>query len=255
VTRRGRGQLIACEGLDGSGKSTQLRLLAEWLRRSDVPCRVLRLYDNPLLAAQFHALNARRLIGAREASLMYAAEIAGRVAYVSNPLVAEGNVVLWDKYAMGGRVRDACRDLSDDLLDAVYSQFPAPDLLLYFDVTPDLALQRKQAHDGLTMWECGLDMFTDLSVAQIQRRLTAGAFDPEDVGRHFRRFQGLVRDGYERALRGVQHLRFDGTLAQGELFTQVREAVASYLWRAPGAERGPPAAVISTDRSGQSEGA
>ena len=234
----GDGLLVAVEGLDGSGKSTLVRRLDR--RLGPRLHRTLSLYGVPLLAAQFRALNGRRLIGAREASLMYAAELAGRAGTVAADTVAAGGVVLWDKYAAGGHARDAARGVDGELLAAAYDALPRPDLVLYVDVDPRLALARKQR---LTLWECGLDVFYPDPVPDLERGLADGRFGRDELERRFLELSARVRDQYERLL--GEHVRLDGALPEEELFLEAWAVLEPFLHA-----RAPPAPAPVGARTG-----
>src|SRR5262249_9081357 len=107
-----KGLLIAFEGLDGSGKSTQMELLARDLASTGQEVHAYRLNNNPLFKALCKVLNQADLIGPREAALMKTAEMAGRIEYAVKPLLAKGAVVLWDKYLAGTVVADLARGVS-----------------------------------------------------------------------------------------------------------------------------------------------
>ena len=160
------GVIVAFEGLDGSGKSTLADQLAGWLAAEGVEHDVLAMYGNPILARQLASLNAGEFIGAREAALMYAAELAGRVAFVAEPLRARSSTVVWDKYALGARVRDELRDIPPELLDAAYANVPLPDLTVFVAVERDVATARKQAGGSL---QCGRAASTSSSISRWRR--------------------------------------------------------------------------------------
>jgi thymidylate kinase len=221
------GLLVAVEGLDGSGKSTLVRRLDVWL--GPLRHRTLAFYDVPVLAEQFRALNTRGLIGSWESSLMYAAEAGGRAATVAAETLAAGGVVVWDKYAAGGHARDAARGVPDVLLAAAYDALPRPDLVLYVDVEPRVALARKHR---LTLWECGLDLFYPETVPELERALAEGRFDRFELERRFLEFSARVRDQYERLL--GDHVRLDGELPEDELFLEASAVLEPFLHaRAP----------------------
>ena len=80
------GLVIAIEGLDGSGKSTQAALLSQHLRSHGQETEVMRLNENRILERQWHLLNQRDLIGPTHAAPMQAADLASRNEYFVRPL-------------------------------------------------------------------------------------------------------------------------------------------------------------------------
>jgi dTMP kinase len=221
--------VVAFEGLDGSGKSTQVKLLSAWLEEHKIKHHVFALFHNSILTVQFQTLNASGLIGAREATLMHAAELAGRVEYLAKPLRAKGEVIIWDKYVVGARMRDRARGHPEDLLDALYSSFPEPDLTIYLRIEPELATLRKRVLGGPNMWESGLDALVAAPISEIQARLSAGAISATEVDHHFATFQGRIHAGYDEYFRTQPCLSLDGRQSPHYLRRQITSAVTPYL--------------------------
>jgi dTMP kinase len=216
-----RGLLLALEGLDGAGKSTQADALARRLSQAGRVCHVLRLYGNEILNRQFGGLNGSSLIGAREAALMTAADLAGRMEGFGVPSLRRGETVVWDKYVAGSRARDRARGTPDALLSAVYDPLPAPDLTIFFDLPPEQAALRKRNDGGPKLWESGLDVALKLPVAEIQRRLEEGAITPGAVEKQFVKFQSGVRAFYEDLLDPRRTVRIDAARPHEEIAEEV----------------------------------
>lgn len=195
------GLLLALEGLDGAGKTTQVDRIRDQVRAAGRAVTVLSLYGNPLVGTQFFRLNHLHEIGARDATLVTAAEVAGRTHAIVEPALARGEVVLWDKYVKGSWARDRARGVREDILAAVYEPLPPAMLTIHLDVDPDVATARKRAEGGPGMWESGLDVQLGLPIVEIERRLVAGEIPPDEIDHHFATFQRTVRDGYRSLLR------------------------------------------------------
>jgi dTMP kinase len=222
-----RGLLLALEGLDGAGKSTQVAALARRLSQAGQVCHVLRLYGNEILNRQFGGLNSSSLIGAREAALMTAADLAGRMESFGLPALQRGEIILWDKYLVGSRARDRARGMPDGLLAAIYDPLPAPDLTIFFDLPPEQAVLRKRGDGGPKLWESGLDVALKMPVAEINRRLAEGAITPGAVERQFVKFQGDVRAGYEELLDPRRTVRVDAARPHEEIAAAVWDLTLS----------------------------
>ena len=229
AANRKKAPLIAFEGLDGSGKSTQVKLLSAWLAARNIKHRVFAVFRNSMLSTQFRLLNASRLIGGREATLMYAAELSGRVEYLVEPLREDGAVIIWDKYTAGARIRDRARGLPEELLDAIYAPFPEPDLTLYVSLDPGTATARKRAIGGPTMWESGLDALIAAPISEIEARLADGDITGSEIERHFAAFQGRIYAGYEDYFRDRRCCRLDGLQCPSKLHEQVVVAIEPHL--------------------------
>ncbi len=150
-----RGLFITIEGIDGAGKSTQLRLLARWLRRRGYKPHVTRepggtrtgeLIRDILLSSRNGELTALA-----ELLLMYAAR-QQHLAELVRPLLAHGEFVLSDRFndasfAYQGYGRNL-RDGPVYLLDQLICGRTQPDLTLILDAPARLALARAHRRDG-----------------------------------------------------------------------------------------------------------
>ena len=149
----GRGVWITLEGGDGSGKTTQSNLLAEWLEgegRTVVRTREPGGSEVGQLIRDI-VLHHRGDIAPRAEALLYAADRAHHVATVVRPAIERGDIVLQDRYLDSsvayqgaGRVLDAtvARDLS-----LWAAEGALPDLTLLLDLDPAAARTRLDADD------------------------------------------------------------------------------------------------------------
>jgi dTMP kinase len=203
-----RGLVLAYEGLDGAGKSTQIRMLGEKLAELGYHVEALRLNANPLFKNQCRRLNEHDLIGPVEAALMKASELSGRIEILQQQL-RESTVFIWDKYVIGSVVSDVARGVKTIYTDAIVASLPPPDLTIYLDLTPEQALARKRAIGGPRVMESGLDVAFG-SARQAHEKFAAGEIDAATVDRCFLEFQGRMMDAYNRYLPVDRTLRLDG---------------------------------------------
>jgi dTMP kinase len=220
------GFMVAFEGLDGAGKTTQIERLAAAFRARGRRVDVLRLNANPLFKKQCRLLNEEDLIGAREAALMKAAELSGRLEYHVNPLIRNGAVVLWDKYAAGSLAADAARGVPDECLKAIYAALPQPEVTLYFDITPEEALRRKSMAGGPRLMETGLEQQLGVSVRKAFDLWKGGAVSPEIMREYFVSFQRQVGEAYQKFLPTETTVRLDACQSLDTLSVRVMEAVS-----------------------------
>jgi len=179
---RYRGRLIAVEGIDGSGKSTQLRLLLRWLQSSGLPVYFTAWNSSPVVhEATRRAKRGRTLLPATF-SLMHAADLADRLERDILPRLRAGHLVLADRWAATAFARDAARGCDPDWLRRLYAFAPRPNLAVYFRVPPDVAVARiLSGRPELRYYEAGLDL-----------GLSA------DPAESFRIFQHRVAERYEQ---------------------------------------------------------
>jgi dTMP kinase len=210
-----RGLVLAYEGLDGAGKSTQIRTLTGKLEALGYRVELFRLNANPLFKNQCRRLNEHDLIGPVEAALMKAAELAGRIELLQGRL-SESTVFIWDKYVVGSVVSDVARGVAPVYTDAIAASLPAADLTIYLDVTPEQALARKREIGGPRVMESGLDVAYG-SARQAHEKFAAGDIDAATVDRHFLEFQTRMMEAYRRYLPSDRTLRLDGDLSPATL--------------------------------------
>jgi len=152
TARRERGLFVTFEGIEGSGKSTQLRLLARRLRRVGVPLLVTRQPGGTPAGARLRRLllHAGRLDPRAELLLMFA-DRRQHLTESIEPALASGTVVLCDRYTDASRAyQGAGRGLGEELVDLLHSRFCGlePDRTYLFDCPPATGLARIAASRG-----------------------------------------------------------------------------------------------------------
>src|SRR5579864_4913391 len=103
------GRLIAVEGIDGSGKSTQLRLLERWLRVRGYPVHFTEWNSSPLVRNSMRRGKRRNLLTPSTFSLLHAVDFADRFIYQILPPLRAGMIVLADRYVYTAFARDVAR--------------------------------------------------------------------------------------------------------------------------------------------------
>ena len=153
------GRLIVVEGIDGSGKTTQLGLLAKWLGATGHHLSVTEWNSSALVKAAVRAGKKKNLLTPTTFSLLHATDFADRQLYKIVPALKAGMVVLADRYAYTAFARDVARGVNRDWVRDLYSFAVKPDLVVYFRVTVDVSLERLLARRvKLKFYEAGMDM-------------------------------------------------------------------------------------------------
>jgi dTMP kinase len=142
-----RGRLIVFEGVDGSGKSTQVRLLAEQLRQSRVAHVVTKEPTDGVWGRKIRAMaRSGELIAPEEELRWFLEDRREHVATVLRPGVEAGQVVLSDRYTLSTVAYQGARGFDpQQLLAQAEAEFPLPDLALIFELDPDTGLSRTRA--------------------------------------------------------------------------------------------------------------
>src|ERR1700737_3251101 len=175
------GRLIIVEGIDGSGKSTQLDLLRKWLVNQGYLVIFSEWNSSPIVKSTTRRGKRLQLLSPMSFSLIHAADLASRTYSQIMPALQSGAIVLADRYVYTAYVRDAVRGVNRAWLRRLYSFAVPPTLAFYFDVPLEEAMKRISVGRGeLKYYEAGLDL--GLS---------------NDPYESFRLFQGLIRAEYE----------------------------------------------------------
>jgi dTMP kinase len=176
------GKLIAVEGLDGSGKSTQIYLVKRWLQSKKLKVFFTEWNSSPLVKSATARGKESRLLTPSTFSLIHATDFADRYQRQIYPLLKAGYIVLADRYVFTAFARDGARGVDHDWVSQIYQYAVQPDLVFYFRVPLEISLNRiLSGRPQLKYYEAGLDMGWTL--------------DPYES---FRIFQGKVFEHYER---------------------------------------------------------
>ena len=151
--------MIAVEGIDGSGKSTQLLLLERWLRSRGYPVHFTEWNSSRLVRHSMQRGKKKNLLTPTTFSLLHAVDFADRLTYQILPPLKAGMIVLADRYVYTAFARDVARGVHPDWVRAVYSGALRPDLTLYFRVPIDISLERLlSGRAKLKYHEAGMDV-------------------------------------------------------------------------------------------------
>ncbi len=153
------GRLIVIEGADGSGRSTEVGLLREWLEIQGHAVVDTGLRRSTLLSEQIDEAKRGHTLGAATMALFYAADFADQLENKMIPSLAAGSTVLADRYIYTLMARAIVRGASRDWAQRLYGFALQPDLVLFLDARPEILLHRAIAKYGsLDYWESGMDL-------------------------------------------------------------------------------------------------
>ena len=176
------GKLFVVEGTDGSGKSTQLALLYQWLKAEGYPVFFSEWNSSPLVKATTKRAKKRHLFTPATFSLLHATDFADRTEQHIIPPLKAGALVLADRYIYTAFARDVARGVNHGWVRNLYRFAVKPTIAFYFRISVDDAMKRiVGGRDAIKYYEAGMD-----------RQLS------DDIEESFRLFQGAVIDEYER---------------------------------------------------------
>ncbi len=153
-----KGVLICVEGIDGSGKSTQLELLHSWLKQKNLDTILTQWNSSLLISNTTKKAKKKNLLSGRTFSLLHAVDFADRLERTIKPALKAGFIVLADRYVYTAFARDVARNVDSIWVRNLYSFAIEPDLTFYFDVTPKDSLDRICANREPKYYEAGMDI-------------------------------------------------------------------------------------------------
>src|ERR1043165_8388249 len=153
------GKLLVVEGIDGSGKTTQLGLLAKWLTARGHRGFVTEWNSSAPVKAATKSGKKKNSLTPMTFSLLNATDFADRLMYKIIPPLKAGMIVLADRYAYTAFARDAARGVDRQWVRDLYSFAVRPDLSLYFRVPIEVSVDRLLARRvKLKFYEAGMDL-------------------------------------------------------------------------------------------------
>jgi dTMP kinase len=154
-----KGRLIVIEGADGSGRSTQIELLRNWLERLGYATVDVGLKRSMLVGAELEQAKQGNILSPITLSLFYATDFADQLENTIIPALHAGFVVLADRYIYTLMARDIVRGADPDWIREVYNIALVPDAVFYLAVSPRLLAERIFRKAAvLDYWESGMDI-------------------------------------------------------------------------------------------------
>jgi len=152
------GTLVCVEGIDGSGKSTQLTLLRDWLKDTGKDVIFTEWNSSELISQTTKLAKKKNMLSPRTFSLLHAVDFADRLKQVIAPALKAGFIVLADRYAYTAFARDVARGVDARWVREVYDFAIKPDLAIYFDIDPKTSLERICSNRAPKFYEAGMDL-------------------------------------------------------------------------------------------------
>lgn len=189
------GKLIVVEGIDGSGKSTQIKLLEKWLRFKNIPVFLTEWNSSEAIKEVTSKGKKKEKLTPTTFSLLHATDFADRYEKNIFPLLRAGYLVLADRYIYTAYARDIVRGCNPNWVKKVYEYALRPDLVFYFRVPVDVAAERiLSGRPRLKYYEAGMDL--DLS---------------NDIYDSYRIFQSRIIEQYDKMITKENFVVIDGT--------------------------------------------
>jgi dTMP kinase len=215
------GKLFVVEGIDGSGKSTQLDLLRKWLIGAGYCVAFSEWNSSPVVRATTRRGKKKQLLSPTTFSLIHAADFADRMERQMLPALKAGAIVLADRYMYTAFARDVVRGVHPQWVRKIYAFAVQPTVAFYFRVPLEESINRIMfGRPKLKYYEAGLDL--GLS---------------SDPNESFALFQERIVKEYEKMVDEFGLTAIDAMLPLTEQQEMIREIVAPHLRGVLKAER------------------
>jgi len=179
------GRLFIVEGIDGSGKSTQLTLLSQWLQAEGYPVAFTEWNSSPIVRETTRRGKKRKILTPLTFSLIHATDFHDRFEREIVPLLKAGAIVLADRYVYTAFARDVTRGVDPEWVRQLYRFSPVPTMAFYFRTPLEVALKRiLSGRPKLKYYEAGMDLGLHA-----------------DAHASYRIFQSRILDEYERLVK------------------------------------------------------
>src|SRR6266513_1268639 len=207
------GRLIVVEGADGSGRSTQIVRLVQWLEGGGHATVQVGLKRSTLVSEELEQAQQGNILSRTTLSLFYATDFADQLENIILPALKAGFIVLADRYIYTLMVRDLVRGLDEAWLKNLYGISVVPDAVFYLNVSPELLVQRNfQKIQALDYWESGMDI-----------GLSRDMFDS------FLKYQALVETEFRRLQATYGFTIVNGERSIEEISAELQERVEKLL--------------------------
>jgi dTMP kinase len=207
------GTLIVIEGMDGSGRSTQIALLQEWLESEGFAVQTSGLRRSYLVGQDIDELLAKNAVTRLTLALVYATDFFDQLEHRILPALRSGTVVLADRFIYTLIARSVVRGINRDYLNGLYAMALRPHLTFWLNVRPETAFAREfKKAQAISYWEAGRDM--SLS---------------HDLYWSFVRYQTMIQKEFELMSKRDGFIELDGEAAVPVANRQLRQRIAEQL--------------------------
>lgn len=207
------GRLVVIEGADGSGRSTQVKLLRDYFERLGYPTSETGLKRSVLVGPELEEAMRGNELCPTTLSLFYATDLADQLESTVIPALRAGFIVVADRYFYTPMARDIVRGASSAWLKRLYGIALVPDLVIYLKVRPTTLAERSILKDGqLDYWESGMD---------IQRS--------GDMYQCFVRYQSRMARAYARIMKEYGFEVIDGNRGPLDIHRSIQQVARKII--------------------------
>ena len=203
-----KGKLIAIEGTDGVGRSTQVALLKNWLEVQGYAVLETGWARSNLMHKSIELAKSGNTMDRMTFTLLYATDFADRFENLILPALKSGHLVLTDRYIFTAIARDIVRNPDTQWIRDLFSFALVPDLVLYLKIDVESLIPRAIESGGMNYWEAGMDMHMG-----------------QDLFDSFVNYQSALIHQYNKLSKEYDFQVIDSTKSVEEIQEHIREKV------------------------------
>lgn len=210
-----KGKLIVIEGTDGTGRSTQIQLLKNWLEVQGYAVIETGWARSNLMSKSIEMAKTGNMMDRMTFTLLYATDFADRFENQIVPALKAGHIVLADRYVYTAYVRDRVRETADPKwIRDLFSFAIVPDLTVYLKIGIDQLIPRVIESGGMNYWEAGLDLHMG-----------------QDLFDSFVNYQSVLIQEYDKLSKEFGFETVDASKSVDEIHERIREKVKEVVGR------------------------
>ncbi|OGW82620.1 MAG: dTMP kinase [Omnitrophica bacterium RIFCSPHIGHO2_02_FULL_51_18] len=209
---KNKGKLITIEGTDGTGRSTQVDLLKEWLEVQGYAVVETGWTRSNLMHKSIEMAKSGNMMDRMTFTLLYATDFADRLESQILPALKSGHIVLADRYIFTAFVRDSVRRADPKWIRNLFGFALVPDLVLYLKIDMETLIPRVIESGGMNYWEAGMDLHMG-----------------QDLFDSFVNYQSALVNEYEKLAKEYSFEVIDACKGVEDIRDKIREKVKDIL--------------------------
>jgi dTMP kinase len=207
-----KGKLITIEGTDGTGRSTQVELLKNWLEVQGYAVVETGWTRSNLMHHSIELAKSGNMMDRMTFTLLYATDFADRLENQIIPALKSGHIVIADRYIYTAFARDSVRDASQKWIRDLFGFALVPDLTIYLKIDIETLVPRVIESGGMNYWEAGMDLhmgrdlfdsfitYQSQLITEYDKLAKEFGFETIDARKNVDEIQEKIRDGVKNIL-------------------------------------------------------
>jgi len=207
-----KGKLIAIEGTDGTGRSTQVALLKNWLEVQGYAVLETGWARSNLMQKSIELAKSGNIMDRMTFTLLYATDFADRFENQVIPALKSGHIVLTDRYIYTAFVRDVVREPNQQWIRSLFNFAIVPHLVVYLKINVEDLIPRVIESGGMNYWEAGMDLHMG-----------------QDLFDSFANYQSTLIKEYDKLVREFDFETVEADKSVEEIHEKIKEKVKEVL--------------------------